>query len=524
MRSLYRCTAAAAAGSAVLALGLSIARAQTQDVPKLWAEFYPRGAMGYDSRGYQPIDQNPILHRMVMLNAAYPSINWHTLPPPGTLFPGLWSPSINDAVDSDNQPAPGIPNVNLVARRLALESLRRGFIRANYSDSNNTARDLALNLIRTGMPRSEVRTVVSGGPQTVLTSAVVISLPDKPDIGGPEEDPDRNNYIEFPDLYAAQTPTGDDTIVFNRGRFPACAAGNTRMRTVWMQAGIIDTRAWVQRVVTQYNAYSNPENSDLAPIGQAAYPSRVVFDQEPALILMSQPLANECEGPEYALMDLEKLVTWRDCVEYWAALQADLRWQWMPVPGCNGQTMAQLWAGRDLAQFETPGNPNDDEPDLAQGDSVRDGLTQVNPLHFRWIGGSARNQAWYRWFCMINQQAYIGALDEAAFSVIRQHWPNAWCSDYDACRTSGFGLRAYTGVQGPQGLNFPVEPWYGWWDNQPNSGFVNPIPMTQDPAAANVQNAPHIYSDVSAWQWDKFSVQHSQHPDALRWGNTGDAV
>ncbi len=196
------------------AIAACSAPATGQDAPKVWAEFMPRGAAGYDARGYSPSDS--MFQRMVMYNAAYPSINWHTLPPSGTLDPSRWTPTTDDAVDLSNLPAPGILNVNLVGRRLAIEALRRGFNRSDPSYTNGHAPNLALNLIRTGMPRDDVRTVVISTPMTVITTGHIVVIPGKPGSGGAggnEPEPDRSNYIEYPDLYAAQRDPGNSTPV-----------------------------------------------------------------------------------------------------------------------------------------------------------------------------------------------------------------------------------------------------------------------------------------------------------------------
>lgn len=134
-----------------------------------------------------------------------------------------------------------------------------------------------------------------------------------------------------------------------------------------------------------------------------------------------------------------------------------------------------------------------------------------------WVGGTPSNQAWYEWFCQINQQAYHGALDEAAFSVIRTHWPETYCTDYDLFRSDQMGIRTYSGSLGTKGCNYPVNAFFRGYENETFGE-----PTTQNPTAARILNTPHLYSDVSGYHWAKWTRQHENNPWLQPWANTDD--
>jgi hypothetical protein len=183
------------------------------------------------------------------------------------------------------------------------------------------------------------------------------------------------------------------------------------------------------------------------------------------------------------------------------------------VPGCNGKNLYQLWQERPSGVSE---------PTLVSwdGHTYLDNVgSDINPAYYRWIGGSEANQRWFRWFCQINHQAYAGALDESAFSVMRDKWHDCFGSDYDGTsRTPSNGLRFYVGTLGDHGFSYPVQTYFMEYEHV--NAVSDPPETTQDPVAAHVQNSPHLYSDVSAWQWDKWRVGQTDFP---HWDNSDDA-
>lgn len=294
---------------------------QIADAPRVWAAYYPRGQAASD----------PIVKRMINYNAAYPSINWRTAPPtnnPAQYPPDWWSPSLTNAAPNPQLPLPTLAADRraLIGKRIALEALRRGSFRSTFT--NSTDPDLALFLGWVGVPVASVRTVTNAP-----TGGGNLPVPKNP---GGGSTPGGTNQIESPDLYAHP----QDLILVERTRFPLfdeCAdpLENRRFawfRTPWMNSGINVTREWMTSVVTQYNGYQNinPQVGPVTDVGGeafpsdfAAYPARVVFDQEPALILHSAPASNRWPGcglPDRKMNDDEASISWSDTLDYWAAL------------------------------------------------------------------------------------------------------------------------------------------------------------------------------------------------------------
>jgi hypothetical protein len=298
---------------ALMALWSIPAFAQTAESPKLWTYNLPRGQAAGDS----------MFSKTINFNAAYGQINYHELPPTGTQNTNLWSHGLED---SENLSLPSQTAGEKLGRRLALEALRRGSV---YTTTQPTDPNLAIILTRYGEPNDYVRHVVDHSPIILSTNGTFPIDTGKQDIGNGVSNPD------IPDLYANDS----DNIVFTRSRFNCTGSNCARavFRTVWLTQGIADNHAWMADLATAYVSYNTSyatAPADLAGgtshTGQAAFPSRLIFDQEPALILLGEPVANRydpanpcasCQDPDHEgqsrpLNAAEKFISWQDTLDY----------------------------------------------------------------------------------------------------------------------------------------------------------------------------------------------------------------
>lgn len=161
--------------------------------------------------------------------------------------------------------------------------------------------------------------------------------------------------------------------------------------TPWMNHGIADTKAWMQDFIGEYK---RQQASD----ARLPDPTRFHFDHEVYWYTVCH-------------VDTE--------VRTFAAMMRDPRWNdpnW-PIPGfyrapgdpSTAQTLAELYA--QLCQ-DWSGNPKNGPFDPT----------------LRWEEGS--NQVWYTWYMSLWLQAMEAALDETAYSLIHEAWPNCLVSNY----------------------------------------------------------------------------------------------
>jgi len=143
--------------------------------------------------------------------------------------------------------------------------------------------------------------------------------------------------------------------------------------TPWMDHGVRESRAWMQRFIARYRARQH-QNS-LIPD-----PSRFHFDSEWIVV------------PNFSSTG---------AVRAFSAMQRDPRWTEEAIFGFSGKSIAELW--------ERAGRPRLDA-----------GQSWYAPV----------NRAWSAWYAGVCLQAADAAMEASAYALIRQAWPQAKSSNY----------------------------------------------------------------------------------------------
>ncbi len=177
---------------------------------------------------------------------------------------------------------------------------------------------------------------------------------------------------------------------------PECLVADWWM-TPWMSNGIAETRAWMEEFVARYQflqaeaAGGGGGGLEKLPVPPIPNPSRFIFD-------------NEFE-----------VISGSNMEEVFRLMQLESRWYTEPIPGWFAQTPTGLTPLTMEEIYDQAGRP-----------PYPSGAGQDDPPYLNWLN----------WYTGVTYQAIEGAMNAAAYSVIRQAWPECMSSDYrTSCRT-----------------------------------------------------------------------------------------
>ena len=158
-------------------------------------------------------------------------------------------------------------------------------------------------------------------------------------------------------------------------------------RTTWHRHGIAECQLWMTRFIARYKVRQAMDH-------RIPDPHRFHFDSEGI---------SSFHGTAPATFD---------------AMRRDSRWETEAIPGHDGKTLAEL--------YEEAGEPSYD------------------PNKRFYVKA---NRKWTNWYAGVGRQAADGAMDEAAYQLIRAAWPK--------CLSSNFATSdRYDGEGDPPRLNF----------------------------------------------------------------------